>query len=251
MKLICIAGKNQCAVDTLNFILTKIKKKNILVLPNKNDFGKNSWQPSLKAYALKKKLQIVNLEQLYNIKKLFFFFLEYESILSVKKFISQNLYNFHFSILPKYRGCHTNYMQILNGEKLSGVTLHKINNKIDGGDILDISKFKIKINDTAYDNYKVLMKHAVKLFKKNLLTILNEKFILKKQKLKYGSYFNRKSVIYSKSKYINFKKPSLKVHNKIRAMIFPPFQYPVVNGIPIKKSIYINRKIKFQRLIQC
>ena len=250
MKLICIAGKNQCAVDAIKFVLSKIKKKNILVLPNPSDFGKDSWQPSLKAYALKKKIQIISLKQLYSLKMLFLFSLEYESIFQVKNFASQNLYNFHFSILPKYRGCHPNYMQILNGEKYSGVTLHKINNKVDGGHILDVSKFKIKTNDTAFDNYKTLMKHSVKLFKKNFFKILNERTKLKKQKLKYGSYFNRKSVNYLEKKYINYKKPSLKIHNKIRAMIFPPFQYPVVNGIPIKKSIYNNKKIKLHRLTQ-
>ena len=141
-------------------------------------------------------------------------------------------------------------MQIFNGEKYSGVTLHKINDKIDGGDILDVSKFKIKTNDTAYDNYHLLMKHSVKLFKKNFFKVLNGDIKLKKQKLKYGSYYDRRFVNYSKKKYINYNKSSLKVHNRIRAMIFPPFQYPIVNGIAIKKSIY-NKKNKLQRLIEC
>ena len=33
-------------------------------------------------------------------------------------------------------------------------------------------------------------------------------------------------------------------HNKIRALIFPPFQLPVINGKKIKKSIFNNNKIK-------
>ena len=76
--------------------------------------------------------------------------------------------NFHFSLLPKYRGCHTNFYQILNGEKYSGVSLHKIDKGIDTGDIIDQVKFKVRLNDTAYDNYKLLMKYSHILFKKNL-----------------------------------------------------------------------------------
>ena len=35
----------------------------------------------------------------------------------------------------------------------------------------------------------------------------------------------------------------LKIHNKIRSLIFPPFQIPVVNGIRVKKSLYKKNKI--------
>ena len=38
-EIICIAGKNQCSIDFLKFTAKKIKKRNILVLPNKSDKG--------------------------------------------------------------------------------------------------------------------------------------------------------------------------------------------------------------------
>ena len=37
-KYICIAGKNQCAVDVVKYLLKKFKK-NLLILPNKSDKG--------------------------------------------------------------------------------------------------------------------------------------------------------------------------------------------------------------------
>ena len=53
---ICIAGKNECAVNALkHLLLHKFKKRNILVLPNNNDKGIDSWQPSLKKFAKKNK----------------------------------------------------------------------------------------------------------------------------------------------------------------------------------------------------
>ena len=116
-KTICIAGKNQCAIDALNFVIKNFKKHKLLSLPNKSDRGNDGWQKSFKKFSLEKKIKIIKLEQLHKINNLYFFSLEYEKIINLNKFKSKNLFNFHFSILPKYRGCHTNFFQIYYGEK--------------------------------------------------------------------------------------------------------------------------------------
>ena len=54
-KTICIAGKNQCAIDALNLVIKKYKKYKIYSLPNKSDNGKDSWQKSFKKHSIKKK----------------------------------------------------------------------------------------------------------------------------------------------------------------------------------------------------
>lgn len=246
-KYICIAGKNQCAIDIAKFLLKKRYKKNLLILPNKSDTGKDDWQPSLRKFAKNKRLQIVNEKKLEKIKNLFLFSIEYEKILNVRNFKSKNLFNIHFSLLPKFRGCHTNYLQIKFGEKKSGVTLHKIDAGIDTGGIIDQLRFIIKINDTAKQNYMRLMKYSVKIFIKNFSKIYKEKYKLKKQNLSKSTYFKRKYVNYQKEKFVDFIKPSLKVHNKIRALIFPPFQLPIVNKRKIYKSIFSNKKIIFNK----
>ena len=123
---ICIAGKNRCSIDALRILIKKkFSKKKIFALPNSSDDGQDNWQPSFKKYAIKNKIKIVTLNKLYKIRKLIFFSLEYEKIINVDKFKSKELFNYHFSLLPKYRGCHTNFLQIYYGEKYSGVTLHK------------------------------------------------------------------------------------------------------------------------------
>ena len=166
---ICIAGKNECSINAIKALTrNKINKKYIYVLPNYSDNGRDNWQPSLKKFARKNRFKIVKIKELYNIPNLVFLSLEYETIINIDKFKSKKLFNFHFSLLPKYRGCHTNFLQIFNGEKYSGVTLHKINKGIDTGDIVDQKRFKIKINDTAYDNYFRLMNCSVQLLKKNV-----------------------------------------------------------------------------------
>lgn len=241
---ICIAGKNECAVNALkHLLLRKFKKNNILVLPNNNDKGVDSWQPSLKKFAKRNNIKIIKIKNLYSLKRLIFFSLEYDKIININNFKSHNLFNFHFSLLPKYRGCHSNFLQIYKGEKFSGVTLHKIDNGIDTGDIIDQIKFRIKINDTALDNYKKLMRFSTILFRKNLNNIINNKYNLRKQILSNGLYFNRKSVNYKNKLNIIMNKSSLKKHNRIRSLIFPVYQLPLVNGVKVLKSVYKNKKI--------
>ena len=49
---ICVAGKNNCAINALKIILkSKIKNKKVLALPNKRDNGIDKWQPSFKKFA--------------------------------------------------------------------------------------------------------------------------------------------------------------------------------------------------------
>ena len=243
-KIVCIAGKNQCSIEFLKYISTKISKNNIVVLPNKNDLGKDDWQPSLRKYSLKNKFKITNISNLYRIKNLFFISIEYENLIKIDKFLSKELFNFHFSLLPKYRGCHTNFFQIFNGEKYSGVTLHKIDNGIDTGPIIDQIKFKININTNAYENYFNLMKNSVKLLKNNFNNILQKKYRSQKQKKRKGSYFSKKSVNYKKMKIFNINKIDTMHFNMIKAFIFPPFQLPIVNKKKVSNIKYLSKKIK-------
>ena len=99
-KIICIAGKNKCSIDFLKFTAKKIKKKNILVLPNKSDKGKLTWQPSLRSYAKKNNFKITNIKSLYKIKDLIFISIEFEEMIKINRFKSKELFNFHFSLLP-------------------------------------------------------------------------------------------------------------------------------------------------------
>ena len=240
----CIAGKNDCAINFVKFLSSSIIKKNILILPNESDNGIDKWQPSLKKFAQKEKYKITSLKKIYKMKNLIFISIEFEKIININKFTSKELFNFHFSLLPKYRGCHTNFFQIFNGEKFSGVTLHKIDAGIDTGSIIDNIKFQLKINNNAYQNYLDLMKYSLKLFKKNFKTILNKTYKEKIQNPKKGSYYSRNSVDYKKMKFFELNKIKIKDFNEIRAFIFPPLQLPILNNKVVSKIKYYNKRIK-------
>jgi UDP-4-amino-4-deoxy-L-arabinose formyltransferase/UDP-glucuronic acid dehydrogenase (UDP-4-keto-hexauronic acid decarboxylating) len=57
--------------------------------------------------------------------------------------------NFHGSLLPNYSGPHALNWQIINGEKVSGVTLHELTDVFDAGNILLQKRFEIHENDDA------------------------------------------------------------------------------------------------------
>ena len=75
------------------------------------------------------------------------------------KIISKNLLknyqkkiiNIHPSLLPKFKGLNT-YSRILkNNEKKTGCTVHYVNEKLDGGNIITQKSFFINPNDDEFD----------------------------------------------------------------------------------------------------
>ena len=56
--------------------------------------------------------------------------------------------NIHPSLLPKYKGLNTHQRALKNKEKFSGCTVHRVDGKIDSGEIILQSKVKITKNET-------------------------------------------------------------------------------------------------------
>ncbi|MCX8080712.1 MAG: methionyl-tRNA formyltransferase [Bacteroidia bacterium] len=67
-------------------------------------------------------------------------------------------YNIHASLLPKYRGAAPIQHALLNDEKVTGVTLFRINEEIDAGKILAQKELRIESTDnfgTLHDKLKI------------------------------------------------------------------------------------------------
>ena len=62
-----------------------------------------------------------------------------------------NSLNLHFSLLPKYRGASPVHWSILNGEKITGVTIFELNEKMDEGDILSTQELPILPGEYAHE----------------------------------------------------------------------------------------------------
>lgn len=118
MKTICIAGKNNIAVDLLLHCMKFSPNCRLVCIAIKNDCGINNRQKSLKFFAKKNDVEILQLQDVYTLSDLLFLSCEFDSIIKPEKFRSNELYNIYFSMLPKYKGCHTSVLPILWGDIL-------------------------------------------------------------------------------------------------------------------------------------
>ena len=243
MKIIniCIAGNFSLAIESTKYIIKNFKKIKLYSILNKNDNGKDTFQPSFKKFCLKNKIEIISLEDAYKIKNMIFFSLHFDKILKVENFSTSKLFNIHFSLLPKYKGMHTTAWPILNGEKKTGVTLHKIDNGIDTGPIISRLSFDIKINDTAEIVFLNYIRYGVKLFKKNISSILREKIYPIRQNMFDSTYYSTKSLNFKNFK-IDLNKTAYEIHNQVRSLIFEYYQLPTIYGFKIVSSAITKKK---------
>ena len=86
----------------------------------------------------------------------------------ILKIFSKGIINIHPSLLPKYRGPTPVQNAILNGEKVTGVTLIKLDEKVDHGPILAQKEEKILEDDTADTLYTRLFKIGADLIYQNI-----------------------------------------------------------------------------------
>ena len=239
---ICIAGNFNLAVECAKFLIDNYKDIQLYAIFNSNDYGKDNFQKSYKKFCINQKnIKTIKIEDAYKLDNLIFISLHYDKIIKTQKFKTKKLYNIHFSLLPKYKGMHTTAWPIINGEKFTGVTLHKIDNGIDTGDIIYQIKFKIKSNDNAERVFLNYIKNGIILFKKCFNKLLKNKYKSKKQEINNSSYYSKSSINFKNFK-IDLNKTAFEVHNELRAYTFKHYQLPIVNQKEIISSKILKSK---------
>lgn len=228
----CVAGKNSIALFALDLIQEHFPDAKIEVLFNKNDDGVDRWQPSFRKYATLQNFQETSLERLYDFENLVFISLEFDMIVNTSKFKSSELFNIHFSALPSYKGMYTSAWPLLNAEKTSGVTLHKIDSGIDTGDIVDQEIFPIMPKWNSLDLYHHYLKTAETVLARNILNISSKNYSTTPQSQSESSYYSAKSIDYSNLT-VNLNQTAFQIRNQIRAFTFRPFQIPKVHGVKV------------------
>jgi methionyl-tRNA formyltransferase len=249
-KAVCIGGKNNIAVDALFYLLNVvgISKKDICVIPVKTDTGADSWQKSLVKAASETGIEQCELTDICNQNDIIFISLEFDRIINPKKFMSEHLFNIHFSLLPKYKGMYTSTIPILNGEKTTGVTLHLIDDGIDTGPVIYQREFEIDINDTARSLYFKYLDNALCIFKLNIHKLFLNDFSYKEQDILHSSYYGKNPSIFNQKIYL--RQTSYQIHNQIRALCFKEFQLPSINGQPVSGSALSSEFIGYNRLVE-
>ena len=248
MKRIIIFGCQKITIDIINFLKKKKDVEISLVatydLPH--DYALTG--VNIQKYCKKNKIKSIlskkvdkNIETLISsIKPDLIISSYYRKILTKKIFSSARVacINIHPSLLPFYRGPIPTAWGLLNLEKNFGVTIHKIDSTIDGGDIYAQKKFVIKKNETGYQLYNRTMKLGFLLFKKNFDKILTNKIKPKKQK-KGGSYYGNRNDF----ELINWKQSSEYIEALIRMRAQP---FNVAQSTMYNRYFFIN-KVKILR----
>lgn len=234
---LCIAGKNNIAVDAMEFVL-----KTGLVLPtelvascNQNDNGEDDFQRSYRKFCRSKGVEVVDLSELEAEEELLFISLEYDRIIPVERMQSERLFNMHFSLLPRYRGMYTAVWPILNGDNTAGVTLHRIDAGIDTGEIIAQDEFVLTASMTSRDLYLQCIEHGTALFKATISDLLTQQCHGVPQAVSGASYFSKSSINFDQIR-IDLNKTAWEVHNQLRAFSFREYQLPSVLGLTIRQS---------------
>lgn len=231
---ICIAGKNNIAIDVCRYVVDKYPEAHIYALINRNEPGEDNWQRSyLKFIKSEPRVELSSLEQMYDIEDLIFMSVEYDRIIKPHLFKTKWLYNIHFSLLPAYKGVYPSVWPILNGEEYAGVTLHKIDSGIDTGDIIAQKRFPLSHKETSFSLYTKLIYHGTTLVIKHIDKLIANRFKAYPQSVKGSTYYSRKSINYADLQ-VDLDVTAYQLDKQIRAFYFPAYQVANVHGYPIK-----------------
>lgn len=233
---IVFMGGNLIGCSVLRYLLRLKEAKISLVVGCYNDNGSviepKAWNASLARVALSKGLPFVqpksprNLQFINDIQRIdkpdLILMAGYDQILDpiMLDVPTAGTLNIHFSSLPKHRGHFPIVWSILNDQK-AGVSMHWVNDKINGGDIIAQQAIAIDDEDTAFSLYEKLTKIGVKLVKKHFPQILKEKAPRLPQQDDFSSYH---AAGYPYQRFIDWNKSSNQIDRLIRALTFPGFE---------------------------
>jgi methionyl-tRNA formyltransferase len=237
--IICVAGKNRIACEALQFL--RAEDLPVVVLPNIRNSQLPANQPDLLVLAERSGVRTIDVAEAKKIENLVFLSLECDRLLRPAEFRSPRLFNVHFSLLPKYKGCHTSLWPILFGEEVTGVTLHEIDQGIDTGPIIDQLEIKIFPDLTAVRLYEIYQDTALRLLKKNLTALLKGTYFSVAQTTKDSSYFSRGSLS-DLDLEIDFEQTARQISNFVNALFFPEFQTAMYRGRSVRRVIVTNRR---------
>ena len=233
---ICIAGKNNIAVDVCRYVVEHFPQARVYGIVNRNEIGEDGWQKSyLKYIQSESKVTLATMEQMYGIEDLVFLSAEFDRIIRPHLFKTKNLYNIHFSLLPAYKGCYPSVWPILNGEEYVGVTLHKMEAGIDTGDIIAQKKFRLSSKETSFSLYHKFIENGTLLVTQYVDKLISNRYKSHPQPSEGSTYYSQKSIDYANLT-IDLNVTATQLDRQLRAFHFPVFQLPKIYGCEIEKS---------------
>lgn len=151
-------------------------------------------------------------------------------------------FNIHPSLLPEYGGCFSVPWVIINGEKETGITIHRISEEFDAGEILFQESVGISDSDTALTLNAKLKSLFISKFSFFYNSFINDDLNAVQREVKKRRSYYKRELPYGGV--INERWDDLAIRNFIRAMIFPPFEGAILVK-PSGKKIIVNSYAEF------
>ena len=243
-------GGNEFSLESLKKLFySKHEIVGVVCQVDKPNLRGNKVKPSaVKTFALEKginlyqfkKIKEENLDILKLMNPDLMVVVSYGQILS-KEIINLapfGIINVHASLLPKYRGASPIISAILNGEKETGITIMRVAEEVDSGDIILQENVEINEKDTAGTLSKKLSIVGANLLLKSIDLI--EAGITKEKKQNHLLATFTK-IIKKDDALIDFSTSANDVVNKVRA--FNPKPIAVANIFDEKYKIYEVEKV--------
>lgn len=149
--------------------------------------------------------------------------------------------NVHASLLPKYRGAAPINWSIINGEEETGVTIMKIEEGLDTGDMISKGIVPILEEDDATSIHDKLSKLGGELLVSTLKNIIDGKAIYTPQDDKESSYA---PMLYKDTGRIDWNKPAKEIFNHVRGLTPWPGAFTHFNDDLVKvHKVKLSEKI--------
>lgn len=139
--------------------------------------------------------------------------------------------NVHGSLLPKLRGGAPIHHAIINGDKVTGITIMYMDKLMDSGDIISQAKLDILENDTLDIVYEKMSYLGAEQLIKTLPSIINgTNNRIKQDETQVTFGYN----ITKEEEKIDFSGCSYDIHNKIRGLSSNPGSYCLIEDKRLK-----------------
>lgn len=172
-----------------------------------------------------------------------YLFLIEEDIISHPKKVALNI---HGSLLPKYRGRTPHVWAIINNESETGITVHKIDNGCDTGDIIKQVVIPIRKEYTGGDILSIFQKKYPSLVIEVLENIEKNNVVFQKQNESNATFFGKRT---PKDGLIDWNWTRERIYNWVRAQADPypgAFTYYEGKKVIIDKVGFSNHLIDYQ-----
>lgn len=224
MKNAVVFAYSSVGYECMNVLLKRDDIRITLVYTHEDDPNETHWFESVYELAKKNNLNVSTNEPDYdevmNAKPDVIFSFYYRQIIDMKilDLAPLGAFNMHGSLLPKYRGRACVNWCVLNGEKETGVTLHRMTKYADRGNIIAQEAVRIGENETSHEVFQKIIPAAGRVLSGSLDNILSGNAEGTPQNESEATKFGRRR---PEDGLIDWSKSAREIHNLVRAVAKP------------------------------